>query len=98
MPTYEVPAAFRREYERLPADQRRRFIAAVAEPARALDAKPPDFTAGLRVKRVRGTVGVWEMTFAPDGRATFAYGDPVTYDEAHVVWRRIGDHSVLKRP
>ncbi len=44
MPTYEVPAAFRREYERLPEYQRRRFLAAVA------------------------------------------------------VWRRIGDHSVLKRP
>jgi hypothetical protein len=28
----------------------------------------------LRVKRVQGHPGVWEMTFPPDGRATFEYG------------------------
>ncbi len=33
------------------------------------------FEPGLRVKRVQGYPGVWEMTWAPDGRATFEYGD-----------------------
>jgi hypothetical protein len=41
---------------------------------------------------------VWELSFAADGRATFAYGDEVVAGEAHVVWRRVGDHSVLDRP
>lgn len=64
----------------------------------ALGARPPDFPVHLRVKRVQGHSGVWELTFAPDGRATFAYGDEVVPGEAHVMWRRVGDHSVLDRP
>jgi hypothetical protein len=38
---------------------------------------PASFPPGLRVKRVQGAEGVWEITFAPDGRATFAYGAEV---------------------
>jgi hypothetical protein len=37
----------------------------------ALRATPPSFPPGLRVKRVQGTSGAWEVTFASDGRATF---------------------------
>jgi hypothetical protein len=47
---------------------------------------------------VQGSPGIWEMTWAPDGRATFAYGPEVIADEAHVIWRRIGDHSILADP
>jgi hypothetical protein len=54
----------------------------------ALRADPPSFPPGLRVKRVQGVSGVWEVTFAPDGRATFAYGDEVIEGQAHVIWRR----------
>ncbi|MDA8067333.1 MAG: hypothetical protein M0T77_01775 [Actinomycetota bacterium] len=61
----------------------------------ALRADPPAFPPGLRVKRVQGTDGVWEITFAPDGRATFAYGTEVVPGEAHVIWRRVGSHDVL---
>jgi hypothetical protein len=32
------------------------------------------FRPGLRVKTVQGWPGVWEMTWEPDGRATFEYG------------------------
>lgn len=35
---------------------------------------------------------------APDGRATFHYGDEVKAGEPHIVWRRIGDHSILNEP
>ena len=45
-----------------------------------------------------GHAGVCEMTFAADGRATFEYGEPQRTGEAHVKWRRIGDHSILDRP
>jgi len=41
---------------------------------------------------------VWELTFAPDGRATFEYGDEVRPGDAHVIWRRIGDHSIFADP
>ncbi len=37
------------------------------------------------------------MTWAPDGRATFEYGDEVQSGEPHVTWRRIGTHSVFRR-
>ncbi len=43
----------------------------------ALRVTPPSFSPALRVKRVQGASGVWEVTFASDGRATFAYGDEV---------------------
>jgi hypothetical protein len=53
---------------------------------------------GLRVKRVVDTPGVWEFSWSmnnPDGRATFEW---ITIDaEAAILWRRVGDHSVLRR-
>jgi hypothetical protein len=42
-------------------------------------------SSALRVKRVQGHPGVWEMTWAPDGRATFEYGAEVRPGEAHVI-------------
>lgn len=98
MPTYEFPAGFYREYLRLNAGQRERFLRAVAGLVTALALSPPDFPPHLRVKRVQGHIGVWELTFAPDGRATFAYGDEVVAGEAHVIWRRIGNHSIFDSP
>ncbi len=64
----------------------------------ALRDQPPSFPPGLRVKRVQGASGIWEVTFAPDGRATFEYGSEVVAGEAHVLWRRVGGHSVLAEP
>lgn len=52
----------------------------------------------LRVKRIQGAAGVWELTFAPDGRATFNYGPEVIEGEPHVQWRRIGTHDIFNRP
>jgi hypothetical protein len=43
------------------------------------------YRPGLRVKRVRGTGSVWEMTFAPDGRATFEYGDELIPGQPHII-------------
>ena len=56
------------------------------------------FDPSLRVKRVQGYPGVWEMTWAADGRATFEYGGEIQPGEAHIVWRRIGTHSVFRQP
>lgn len=53
------------------------------------------FRKGLRVKRIRRSNGVWEMTWAPDGRATWQYGEEMRPGEPHIIWRRIGTHSVL---
>jgi len=61
----------------------------------ALRDTPPSFPPALRVKRVQGRPGVWELPYAADGRATFSYGDEVAHGEPHVIWRRVGIHDVL---
>ncbi len=39
--------------------------------------------------------GVYEMTWAPDGRATWEYGDERFPGIPHVIWRRVGTHSIF---
>lgn len=46
----------------------------------------------------KGHRGVWEISWAYDGRATFEYGPEVEPGNAHIVWRRIGTHAILRRP
>ncbi|MFD6425369.1 hypothetical protein [Streptomyces sp. NPDC060198] len=36
-----------------------------------------------------------EMRWAPDGRATWQYGDEVRAGEPHVIWRRVGGHEIF---
>ena len=62
-----------------------------------LEAGQP-FRPGLRVKAVQGTGSIMEMTFAPDGRATWQFGAEVTYGQAHVIWRRIGTQDIFRSP
>jgi hypothetical protein len=50
------------------------------------------------VKKVKATPGVFELTWAPDGRATWSYGDEKVPGEPHIVWRRIGSHDIFKNP
>lgn len=48
---------------------------------------------------MEGTDAIFEMTWAPDGRATFELGEGhQTQGERHVVWRRIGTHDVFRQP
>ena len=56
------------------------------------------FRPSLRIKGVQGYPGIFEMTWAPDGQATFQYGAPVQPGETHIVWRRIGTHAILNNP
>lgn len=53
---------------------------------------------GLRVKGIKGAAGIFEMTWADGGRATFEYADPVREGDARVVWRRIGTHAIFDEP
>jgi hypothetical protein len=98
MPTREVLASFWRDWERLTPQQQRAFRQAVGQFIADLAESGQGFRPRLRVKRVQGHPRVWEMTWAPDGRATFEYGDEVRPGESHIVWRRIGTHSVFRRP
>lgn len=97
MPTYAWLARFRADFERLTPARQQAFLTAVQQFVDDLR-RGGGFRKGLRVKRVQGASGIFELTWAPDGRATFEYGDGVTEGEVHVVWRRIGTHSIFHRP
>jgi hypothetical protein len=97
MPTHDVLASFWRDWDRLTPQQQRAFRAAVEKFVADLKTGQ-GIRAGLRVKRVQGHTGLWEMTWAPDGRATFQYGEEIHPGEPHVIWRRIGTHAIFRRP
>lgn len=97
MPTFEKLRRFLRDYERLTPEQRRQFLAAVRQFVDDLR-EGRGFHPALRVKRVQATTGIWEMTWAPDGRATFSYGDELIKGEPHIVWRRVGTHGIFRNP
>jgi hypothetical protein len=97
MPTYDVTSRFQTDYARLSADDRERFRRALGKFIEDLR-RGKGFRSGLRVEGIKGTNGVFEMTWAPDGRATFEYGDRSRPGDAHVVWRRIGSHSIFSNP
>jgi hypothetical protein len=93
MPTYERRPQFDRDYAALSREQRRAFRAAVEK--FVADVERGTFRAGLRVKGIKSAPGIVEMTWAPNGRATFEYGTPIREGVTHIVWRRVGTHDVL---
>jgi hypothetical protein len=98
VPTFETLPRFTADLQHLTPAQRRRFRRVV------LDAFVPDlragrqFRPGLRIKGVCRAPGVYELTWAPDGRATWSYGEEAVTGLPHVIWHRIGTHSILDRP
>jgi hypothetical protein len=95
VPSYERTRRFDRDLRDLTPPQRQRFAKAFER----FDADLPtgSFRSSLRVKRVEGTDSIFEMTWAPNGRATFEYGLSPGQG-AHVVWRRVGTHKVFRQP
>ena len=98
MPTYEVSPSFKREHAKLSPALKRRFADAVRRLVAELERDPPRLPGMPVVRPLSGRRGVYELRFAPDGRATFHVGEELTPGVPHVVWRRIGDHSILDRP
>ena len=98
MPTFETTNRFAKDWADLGPDDRLRFKAAVPE-SFVLDlASGGRFRAGLRIRGVQKTAGVMEMTWAPDGRATWQYGDELTEGDPHIIWRRIWTHDIFRSP
>lgn len=94
MPTYVRLPRFVKDYVRLSRAQQRQFQDAVAKFVEDLE-RGEGFRPGLRVKGVQGSPGVFELTWADDGCATFSYGDSIREGEPHVIWRRVGTHDIL---
>lgn len=97
MPTYERLPRFDRDYGRLDRPQRDAFRIAIWKFVEDLH-RGRGFRPGLRVKGVQGSRGIYELTWAADGRATFHYEPNQLSGEPHVIWRRIGTHDVLSSP
>ena len=96
MPTFSTTRRFERDYAGLSVENRSRFKTAVRQ--FVADLSGGKFRKSLRVRGVQGARNVFEMTWAPDGRATFEYGEEQVEGEPHVIWRRVGTHDVFASP
>jgi len=96
MPTYEGTTEFWRDYRRLTLEQRARFLAVVNRFVR--DLQTGRRRPGFRSRSVRGQEGVYEMTWAGDGRAFFRYGEPKRPGDVHIIWMRCGTHDIFDQP
>lgn len=94
MPTFDKDEPFRQDYRRLTPGERAAFKLAVRKLVH--DLKSGAFRAGLRIKQVQSHPGVWEMTWADDGRATFRYGESIWPGDPHIIWRRVGSHDIFE--
>lgn len=102
--------SFKADYRRLSAQERELFRRSVVlfNTAAGRVASTGDvigWPASLRVKSVKGTHGIFEMTWSyagPDGRATWEWTrvTDVGTGELHpaIRWRRIGGHSIFVDP
>jgi mRNA-degrading endonuclease YafQ of YafQ-DinJ toxin-antitoxin module len=97
VPTYEAEPRFWRDWERLTESQRSLFLSAVQQMVDDLRSHRR-FHPRLRIKGYQGQSGVFEMTWAPDGRALFRYGSSLHAGDTHIMWLRIGSHDIFQRP
>ena len=102
MPTHEETTAFQRDRTRLTEEQVERLKARLADFITDLldmeAGRRSWFRPGLRVKKLSGRPDVYEMSWAANGRATFAMGNPIVAGKLHIVWLRVGSHDILRRP
>jgi hypothetical protein len=98
LPTYTRLPRFAKDYAALSLAEKRAFKVAVAKFVE--DLATGEFRKGLRVKGVQGAGGIFELTWADDGRATFEYGPAIEGHpgEPHIIWRRVGTHAIFGSP
>jgi hypothetical protein len=94
---YSYTPRFRRDFKKLTREQRGRFEPALRRFLVELNADE-GFSPGLRVKGVQAAPGVFEMSWAPNGRMTWSYGQPGADGATHVILRRVGTHAVFDNP
>ncbi|HEY7832048.1 MAG TPA: hypothetical protein VIG30_00670 [Ktedonobacterales bacterium] len=95
MPTYDWETLFINEFKRLSVPDQALFLSAMRQMVRDVKAKRP-FHPKLRVKSVTDHPGLFELSWAPNGRAPFVYEPEQKAREAHVIWQRIGGHEIFK--
>jgi len=94
MPTYHVFPQFWKMYHSLSVEQKAQFRTAVNHMVEDIK-NGQGFRSGLRVKGVKGRDGIYEMTWANDGRATFSYGSSIVEGTPHIQWHQVGTHEIF---
>ena len=97
VPTYEAVDRFLRDWADLTPEQREAFHRMRRKFVTDLKSGGP-LRAGLRVRQLESAPGVFEITWAPDGRALYEYGTPKSPGDVHIIWRRIGTHAIFDNP
>lgn len=94
MATFETLPRFRADWASLTREQQAIFRKVVLE-AFEPDLMLPDgpFRPALQVRELAGCLGVFEVTWSNDGRATFCYGAEQVPGQPHVIWRQIGSFA-----
>ena len=96
VPTWEALGQFIRDYKKLTSAEKNAFNKTVEKFVHDLIGRK--FRKGLRIKKVQGPGHIYEITWAPDGRATFEFGEEQIENEVHIIWRRIGGHDIFGQP
>jgi uncharacterized ferritin-like protein (DUF455 family) len=100
MPTFDIEDSFWRDWKRLSREEKRLFQ--LARKKRVADLRRGQglrgVRQGLRIKDVQAHPGIWELTWADDGRATVELGESPNEADVHIIWRRIGSHDILDEP
>ncbi|MGH2610264.1 MAG: hypothetical protein ACRDHF_14375 [Tepidiformaceae bacterium] len=96
MPTHFEVERFMRDWNALTPNQRARFHRVLV--GFREDVGSGTFRRSLRVKGVQGRPGVFEMSWARNGRAHWMYGPEVHPGLPHIIWLRIGTHEIFDRP
>ena len=97
MPTYEVLDRFWADFSLLTPGQCKAFLRARSRLVHDLDSGM-HIRSGLRIHELEGQPGIFSMTWARDGRATFSFGSERVPGKRHIVWRRIGTHAIYEEP
>lgn len=95
MPKYDASQQFLREHAKLTPELRTQFLYArrtINNTLRSTGRMP-----GPKLVEKMSGYDIYEVRFAPNGRATF-HLTTTANGEMVVFWRRIGDHSILKNP
>lgn len=95
MARYVRTRRFEGDWQALTSEQRKAFVAALLN--FDADLSGSEFRPSLGVKAVQGAPGAFEMIWAPDGRATFEYGEPSS-PERVIIWRRVASQEDFRRP
>ena len=97
MPTFQRLPRFDPDYGLLSGEEKTLFRESVKKFVDDL-ARGGRPRSGLRVKGVQGAPGIFELTWAADGRATFQFGKSIREGQPHIIWRRVGGHEILNAP